>query len=98
MHQRIRMSQVIQKPIPKPLPLMRARDQARHVEQLNRYTALPINARPVVRFTTISRIDARTGTLYLKVPNGPLGIYSCESEDCESGRMLRELCASGFWI
>lgn len=79
MHQRIRMSQIIQKPIAQPLPHMRARNQTRNIKQLNRNGAFAVDAGSVVGFTFVRDVVARAGAFDLEVAYGALGVYCCET-------------------
>ena len=69
MHQRIRMPQVVQEPVPEALALVRARDQSCHIKQLDGDRALPVEARPVIRTAARLEGEACTSTWRAKVAN-----------------------------
>jgi hypothetical protein len=64
---------------------MRSRYQSRHIQQFNRHAPLAIDAGPIVWFTAVGELDARTGAFDLEVADGALGVYGCESGVVESG-------------
>jgi hypothetical protein len=79
MYQRVGVPQIVQELISKALSLMRSWDKSCNVKQLDRYRAASVDTGAVVRLTSIRDVVAGACTINLKVSNGALGIYGCET-------------------
>ena len=79
MHERIRLSQVVQEAIPKALSHMRTRDQTRYIEELNGYASPPVDARAIVGLAPAFEANALAGAFNLQISYRTLRIDGCES-------------------
>lgn len=73
------MSQIVQKFVTQPSPLVRSWYQSCNIQQFNRDRATPFMTAAVVRLTSIGDIVSLTWAINLEVSNGSLGIDRSET-------------------
>jgi hypothetical protein len=78
-YQRIRVSQVVEKLVAEPLALMRPGDKTSDIEKLYGDGAPAVDAPAVVRFALVLQLEALASAIYLKIADGPLGVYRGET-------------------
>ena len=77
--QRVGVAQIVQELVAQPIPLVRARDQAGHVEELDGHAAAAVGARAVVWPTPVRQTVARAGAVDLEIADGALRVDGGES-------------------
>lgn len=73
------MPQIVQEPIPKPLPQMRPRHEPGHVQELDGHATAPGDAGAVIGCASGLQGEAGAGAGDLQVADGALGVDGCEA-------------------